>query len=27
VIDNHGLPHELDGEIQRAWDWIQSLGS
>ena len=25
VIDNHGLPHELDGEIDRAWTWIQSL--
>ena len=25
VIDNHGHPHELDGEVDRAWDWIHSL--
>ncbi len=25
VIDNHGLPHELDGEVERAWEWIHSL--
>ncbi len=25
VIDNHGLPHELDDEIERAWEWIQSV--
>lgn len=25
VIDNHGLPHELDPEIDRAWEWIHTL--
>lgn len=25
VIDNHGQPHELDAEIDRAWEWIASL--
>lgn len=25
VIDNHGHPHELDAEIERAWAWIGSL--
>lgn len=25
VIDNHGEPHELEAEIDRAWEWIQSL--
>ena len=25
VIDNHGLPHELEGEIDRAWEWISAL--
>lgn len=25
VIDNHGEPHELELEIERAWLWIQSL--
>jgi dephospho-CoA kinase len=25
VIDNHGRPHELDGEIDRAWEWIGSI--
>ena len=25
VIDNHGQPHELDPEIDRAWEWIQAL--
>ncbi len=25
VIDNHGQPHELDGEVERAWAWIRSL--
>jgi dephospho-CoA kinase len=25
VIDNHGHPHELDGEVDRAWEWIHSL--
>lgn len=25
VIDNHGHPHELDAEVDRAWDWIHSL--
>jgi len=27
VIDNHGLPHELDDEIERAWEWIDSFDS
>ena len=27
VIDNHGLPHELDREVDRAWEWISSLDS
>lgn len=27
VIDNHGHPHELEAEIERAWEWIQSLES
>ena len=26
VIDNHGHPDELGGEIERAWEWIASLG-
>lgn len=25
VIDNYGQPHELDPEIDRAWEWIQAL--
>ncbi len=25
VIDNHGEPHELDLEVERAWKWILSL--
>lgn len=25
VIDNHGQPHELDGAVARAWEWIHSL--
>lgn len=25
VIDNHGMPHELDDEIERAWAWISSI--
>lgn len=25
VIDNHGQPHELDAEVERAWQWIHSL--
>lgn len=25
VIDNHGHPHELDAEVDRAWDWIHTL--
>lgn len=25
VIDNHGQPHELVPEIDRAWEWIQAL--
>lgn len=25
VIDNHGEPHELEPEIERAWRWIQEL--
>jgi dephospho-CoA kinase len=25
VIDNHGHPHELDGEVDRAWEWIHTL--
>ncbi|MFN7151581.1 MAG: dephospho-CoA kinase, partial [Microthrixaceae bacterium] len=25
VIDNHGHPHELDTEVDRAWEWIHSL--
>lgn len=25
VIDNHGLPHELEDEVERAWQWIHSL--
>jgi dephospho-CoA kinase len=27
VIDNHGLPHEIEHEVERAWEWIQSLRS
>jgi dephospho-CoA kinase len=23
VIDNHGTPDDLEGEIERAWAWIQ----
>jgi dephospho-CoA kinase len=25
VIDNHGLPHELEDEVERAWAWITAL--
>ncbi len=25
VIDNHGHPHELDAEVDRAWEWIHTL--
>jgi dephospho-CoA kinase len=25
VVDNHGEPHELESEIDRAWTWIESL--
>jgi dephospho-CoA kinase len=25
VIDNHGQPHELDAEVERAWQWIHTL--
>lgn len=25
VIDNHGHPHELDAEVDRAWEWIRTL--
>ncbi len=25
VIDNHGEPHELEKEIERAWAWVTSL--
>lgn len=25
VIDNHGHPHELDAQIDLAWDWISRL--
>lgn len=25
VIDNHGHPHELDEQIERAWQWIGGL--
>lgn len=25
VIDNHGRPHELDAEVERAWQWIHTL--
>lgn len=25
VIDNHGEPHELDAEIDRAWEWILAM--
>lgn len=25
VIDNHGLPHEIEDELGRAWQWILSL--
>lgn len=27
VIDNHGLPHELEPEIDRAWEWIRALAA
>lgn len=27
VIDNHGDPEDLEAEIDRAWEWIQSLRS
>ena len=25
VIDNHGEPHQLEAEVDRAWEWIQTL--
>lgn len=25
VIDNHGRPEDLAGQIDRAWEWIQTL--
>lgn len=25
VIDNHGLPHEVEDEVAKAWEWIQGL--
>jgi dephospho-CoA kinase len=25
VIDNHGSPEEIEGEVERAWEWILSL--
>lgn len=25
VIDNSGTPHDLDGEVARAWAWIEAL--
>lgn len=27
VVDNHGEPHELEAEIDRAWAWIGSLAA
>jgi dephospho-CoA kinase len=27
VIDNHGEPHELEEEIERAWAWVQQLAA
>jgi dephospho-CoA kinase len=25
VIDNHGVPDDLEAEVERAWEWITSL--
>jgi dephospho-CoA kinase len=25
VVDNHGDPDDLEAEVDRAWDWIQTL--